>query len=114
MPTILMTTDQVADLLNVKNSTIAQWRYSGKGPKPTRVSSRCVRYDQRDVELWLAEQNPQEPSVNRATSERIAKAERKLREAEAARARAEAVTLLREVALLLSKATGILEKMSPE
>lgn len=48
----LMTTKQAADVLQVKESTLEQWRWSGKGPEFIKVG-RCVRYRESGLSAFL-------------------------------------------------------------
>ena len=43
----------IAELLDVPEQTLAQWRYLGKGPDFIKIG-RHVRYDWADVRRWLA------------------------------------------------------------
>jgi len=49
---ILLTTKQVALLLQVQETTLEQWRWQGKGPKFIKLV-RCVRYRRADIEAFL-------------------------------------------------------------
>lgn len=49
---ILMTTRQAAELLQLKETTLEQWRWCGKGPQFVKVG-RCVRYRQADLDAFL-------------------------------------------------------------
>ena len=42
MSEILMTTRQAADVLQVKETTLEQWRWNGRGPEFIKLG-RCVR-----------------------------------------------------------------------
>lgn len=46
---------EVARLLGVSNRTVEDWRNLGLGP-PFRRIGRCVRYDERTLARWIAEQ----------------------------------------------------------
>ena len=48
-----LNTDQVAELLGLRPSTLADWRWQRKGPPWIQVSRGCVRYDQAALEDWL-------------------------------------------------------------
>ena len=52
-----LTTQQAADLLSLKAATLHQWRWSGKGPKFTRLGSRTIRYTYQDLQDWIANSN---------------------------------------------------------
>jgi len=51
----VMTEKQASDYLQLTTRTLQAWRYRGGGPKYIRVSSKCVRYRQSDIDKWLAE-----------------------------------------------------------
>ena len=55
----LLTTQEVADLLQVPVTTIYQWRHQGKGPKGY-VVGRHIRFRPEDVDSWLDEQKRQQ------------------------------------------------------
>ena len=48
----LLTPGELSELLNVKRSTIYQWSSSGFVPK--RKLGRLLRFDEQDIERWLA------------------------------------------------------------
>lgn len=48
----LMTTKQAADTLQVKETTLEQWRWNGKGPDFVKMG-RTVRYRQSDLDAFL-------------------------------------------------------------
>ncbi len=49
----LLTPQEVCDLLAIPKSTLYGWRQTGDGPPVTSVG-RLLRYDEADLELWLA------------------------------------------------------------
>ena len=53
----LMTERELALKLNVKHTTLQQWRHNGKGP-PYIKMGRTVRYDAYEVQNWLERVNP--------------------------------------------------------
>ena len=53
MPDRLLTTREAAELLRVKESTLEQWRWNGKGPQFVKLG-RCVRYRQADLEAFTS------------------------------------------------------------
>lgn len=57
----LLTTAQLAELLQVPPRTIDDWAYRGTGPRYSRVG-KARRYLLRDVERWLDE-HASEPAV---------------------------------------------------
>jgi excisionase family DNA binding protein len=48
----LVTPAEVAEYLQVKEGTLAEWRYRKTGPNYVKVG-HCVRYRRADVEEWL-------------------------------------------------------------
>jgi len=51
----LMTTEQLAEFLQVPLTTLYQWRHKGTGPRGIKVGKH-VRYRRADVEAWLETQ----------------------------------------------------------
>jgi predicted DNA-binding transcriptional regulator AlpA len=54
----LLTTAQLAERLQVPESTLRRWRMDGRGPTVTWLNPRRARYRPADVEAWLAAQQP--------------------------------------------------------
>ena len=50
----LLSEKQAARILAVSIAALRRWRREGRGPIFTRLE-RCVRYDLRSIELFLAE-----------------------------------------------------------
>ena len=50
---MLRTTKEVATRFRIKETTLEQWRWNGKGPKYTKLG-RCVRYRDEDLEEYEA------------------------------------------------------------
>lgn len=48
-----LTTKQAADLLQVKATTLEQWRWNGRGPNFIKLG-RCCRYRTEDLEAFQA------------------------------------------------------------
>ena len=48
----LLTEAQVADLLAIKQRTLARWRQLGIGPVYTKTGG-SIRYDPRDIDAYL-------------------------------------------------------------
>ena len=46
-----LTTKQAAEKLQVKETTLEQWRWNGKGPRFIKLG-RCVRYREADLESF--------------------------------------------------------------
>ena len=51
---LLLTTDQLAERLQVPVATVRIWRHRGTGPNGFRLG-RHVRYCAADVEAWIDE-----------------------------------------------------------
>jgi len=51
--TTLLRRAEVARRLNIKPSTLLTWAQQGRGPKPIRLSPRCIRYRPEDVAAFL-------------------------------------------------------------
>lgn len=62
-PTMLLTEQAASKRLAVEARTLQQWRVRGVGPPFVRVSRRCVRYREADLNSWVAER------IKRSTSE---------------------------------------------
>jgi len=60
----LLTTAQLAELLQVPPRTIDDWAYDGVGPRFLKVG-RARRYARRDVERWLDEHASDRPQARR-------------------------------------------------
>lgn len=52
---ILLTLEDVSDLLQIPIATLRYWRHQGSGPKSFIVGRR-VRYRAADVTAWIDEQ----------------------------------------------------------
>lgn len=50
-----LTVKDVAKMTKSSESYFNKLRSSGGGPTFHKISSRCVRYDRRDVDAWLAD-----------------------------------------------------------
>ena len=56
-----LTTEQLAELLQVPTQTVRAWRHGGTGPKGVRLG-RHVRYRRADVDRWIdANERAQRP-----------------------------------------------------
>lgn len=55
MVSTLLTPEEAARFLGVKEDTLYRWRHRGSGPAYVRVG-RFVRYHKDDLNAWLAEQ----------------------------------------------------------
>jgi len=51
----LLSEKDLARLTGFSVRSYQKWRVQGSGPPYLRFSSRCVRYRQREVQLWLNE-----------------------------------------------------------
>jgi len=49
----LLTTAEVAKIVQVSPSTLCRWRQQGVGPRVTWLSRSIPRYAASDVEKWL-------------------------------------------------------------
>jgi excisionase family DNA binding protein len=58
----LMTTEEVADLLQVPAATVKAWRAHGTGPRGHRVG-RHIRYLRSDVLTWLEKRADPRPAA---------------------------------------------------
>ena len=56
----LLTAGDVASVLGIPTSTLANWRYQGLGPRYLRIG-RHVRYESADLEAWLQGQRVGHP-----------------------------------------------------
>lgn len=70
---------QVARVLAVSVAALRRWRREGRGPQFTRLE-RCVRYDVRAVERFLAEHS----SGNKKAADSQSAAQAEVRDAHAA------------------------------
>ncbi len=52
---LLLTVQQLADLLQVDAASIYHWSAAGRLPGCVRLSARCLRFRRLDVEKWLEE-----------------------------------------------------------
>jgi predicted site-specific integrase-resolvase len=60
----MLSEKQAARILAVSIAALRRWRREGRGPEFTRLE-RCVRYNVRSIECWLAENS----SGNRKTAD---------------------------------------------
>lgn len=51
----LLAEKEVAKRLGFSPRTLQKWRRTGSGPVFMRISPRCVRYREEDLEAWLKE-----------------------------------------------------------
>lgn len=49
-----LSTEQLAELLQVPLRTVYDWRTKGTGPRGVRIG-KYVRYRRRDIEKWIDE-----------------------------------------------------------
>ena len=52
IPEKRLTTEEVAEMLNVTKRTVESWRSTRRGPKYFKLG--CIRYREEDVLAWLA------------------------------------------------------------
>lgn len=55
----VMTTEQVAKLLQVVPGTLRRWRFNGEGPPWVKLAPKLCRYRRTEVMAWLAEHETQ-------------------------------------------------------
>jgi excisionase family DNA binding protein len=58
----LLTTEEVANLLQIPVATVKAWRAHGKGPRGHRVG-RHIRYFRADVDAWLEQRADPRPAA---------------------------------------------------
>ncbi|WP_258724419.1 helix-turn-helix transcriptional regulator [Cellulomonas sp. NS3] len=51
---VMLTSYEVARVLQVSPSTLCRWRQTGQGPRVTWLTPNCPRYAKDDVDAWLA------------------------------------------------------------
>lgn len=51
---VLLTTEEVAKVLQVNRSTLSRWRARGVGPRVVWLSPGAPRYRREDVSAWLS------------------------------------------------------------
>lgn len=61
----LLTTEDAARLLNVAPATLHTWRSRRTVTIPYVRIGSCIRYDQRDLEAWLARQRVADGEASR-------------------------------------------------
>lgn len=44
---------QAAAFLGVSPRALQKWRVTGRGPKFLRLSARCIRYSQAELDRWV-------------------------------------------------------------
>lgn len=50
---MLLDTAAVAALLGVHTRTVERLRASGRMPRPIKLGTKAVRWDRRDIQLWI-------------------------------------------------------------
>ena len=50
---VLLTSQEVAQMLRVDRSTLSRWRTQGTGPRVVYLSPGSPRYLEKDVTAWL-------------------------------------------------------------
>lgn len=61
--TALLTTDQLAEMLNIAPGTIRNWRTRREGPPAVILGGGLVRYRPQDVADWIASQVEERPGA---------------------------------------------------
>lgn len=51
----LITTLEAAKIVGVEPSTLRSWRCAKVGPPFVRLTARSVKYDERDIHIYVAE-----------------------------------------------------------
>ncbi len=51
----LLTSEELAELLNISRHAVYQMRHRSEGPRFIRLDTRSVRYRPEDVDAWLEE-----------------------------------------------------------
>jgi predicted DNA-binding transcriptional regulator AlpA len=51
----MLNTKEAAALMAVSPATLRNWRCSRQGPPFVRITRRCVKYDEREIQRYLAE-----------------------------------------------------------
>ena len=64
----LRSSKEVARLLGVTVECLISWRRDGKGPTFTRIGTRKVAYDMRDVNAWLVMHKQPAPGAETAVA----------------------------------------------
>jgi predicted DNA-binding transcriptional regulator AlpA len=60
----LLSPAEVAIQLGVEASTLAAWRRRGIGPRFVRLTARCVRYAESEVERFLTRRRAEEAEAD--------------------------------------------------
>jgi hypothetical protein len=50
-----LNTAQAAEMLGIRPATLRGWKAQRLGPPFIQLSPRCVRYDERDIQLYVDE-----------------------------------------------------------
>lgn len=50
----LLTIEEVGEWLQMSKGALAQLRYEGTGPEFIKLTGKAVRYQESDVQAWLA------------------------------------------------------------
>lgn len=70
----MLSTEEAAKRMGLRAVTLRAWRMQNMGPSFIKLSARCFRYDERDVEAYVRERR-YDPSA-RASLEDLAHATR--------------------------------------
>ena len=49
-----LTRGEAANLLGLREQTLANWAWQGVGPPYIRINARCVRYPRDEILTWAA------------------------------------------------------------
>lgn len=52
-PRLLLSVEEVAEMLDVPVRTLYKWRQTGRGPASVLLPNRRIKYRAREVEEWL-------------------------------------------------------------
>jgi predicted DNA-binding transcriptional regulator AlpA len=50
----LLRIQEVAEICNVEITTIQSWMRRNYGPKPLKISKRCLRYSEKEVQEFIS------------------------------------------------------------
>jgi len=50
---LLLSIDEVAEMLGVPKATLYRWRLTGQGPRSVLLPNRRVKYRVMDIDIWI-------------------------------------------------------------